>query len=77
VGEALLGVALVALFVGLFVGRSTERARRTWKDWGAAKTTTTKARSVAFGELRKAAGTLLVIGALIIAIFIGAMNMPR
>ncbi len=77
VGEALLGIALVALVVGLVVGRSTERARRTWKDWGTAKTTTTKARSIAFGELRKAATSVLLIGAILVALFIGAMNWPR
>jgi hypothetical protein len=76
VGEALFGIAVVALFVGLLLGRSTERARRTWKDWGTAKTTTTKARSIAFGELRKAAGTIIIVGALIVAVFIGAMNWP-
>lgn len=72
--EAIFGIAVVALFVGVVVGRVTERARRTYKDWGTAKTTTTKARQIAFGEMRKAAGAVLVIGGILVAIFIGATN---
>ena len=74
--EAVLGVAVVALFVGVAIGRASERARRSYKDYGVAKGAVTTSRKVAFDSVRKAAGGLLLIAAILIAIFIGAMNWP-
>jgi hypothetical protein len=70
--EMMLGMVVVSLIAGLAIGRNTERARRTYKDWGAAKTALKKGRSIAFGEIRKAAMTIIIIGGLLLAIFIGA-----
>jgi len=77
VKEAALGAAVVALFVGVVIGRATERARRSYKDYGVAKGTVTTSRKVAFGAARKAAGALLLITAILVALFIGAINLPR
>ena len=72
--ELMLGLVAVAVFVGIVVGRNTERARRTYKDWDTAKVALKKGRSIALGELRKAVVTILVIGGLLLALFIGAMK---
>jgi hypothetical protein len=70
----MVGLIAVGLFVGLTVGRSTERARRGMKDLSAAKTALTKGRQIAYGELRKAAGAVLIVGVVMIALFIGVMK---
>ena len=72
--EMMLGLIAVAVFVGIIVGRNTERARRGYKDWDTAKVALKKGRSIALAELRKAVITVLVIGGLLLAIFIGAMK---
>jgi hypothetical protein len=77
VRELLLGIVVVGLLVGIWVGRQTERARRTYKDWGAAKVALKKGRSVAVGEARKAAVVVVVVGGLLIIVFIGMMNAPH
>ena len=55
--ELLLGIIVVGVFIGVWIGRQTERARRTYKDWGTAKTALKKGRTIAFTEMRKAAVT--------------------
>ena len=72
--EMMLGLIAVAVFVGIVVGRNTERARRGYKDWDTAKVALKKGRNIALAELRKAVITVLVIGGLLLAIFIGAMK---
>jgi hypothetical protein len=72
--ELMLGLIAVAVFIGVVVGRSTERARRTYKDWETAKVALKKGRSIALSEIRKAVITMLVIGGLLLALFIGAMK---
>ena len=72
--EMMLGLIAVAVFVGIVVGRNTERARRGYKDWDTAKVALKKGRSIALAELRKAVITVLVIGGLLLAICIGAMK---
>ena len=72
--ELMLGMIAVGLVAGLLIGRNTERARRTYKDWDAAKTALKKGRGIALGEVRKAAVTVLVIGALLVVIFLAAAN---
>ena len=77
VRELLLGIVVVGLVVGVWVGRQTERARKTYKDWGAAKVALKKGRSLAFVEIRKAAVVIVVIGGIMLALFIGVMNAPH
>jgi hypothetical protein len=69
--------ALVGLAVGFLFGRSGERARRSYRDYGAAMATVPKARTVAYGEVRRATLTGIVVGAFLIAIFLGAFNYPN
>jgi hypothetical protein len=72
--EMMLGLIAVAVFIGVLLGRNTERARRTYKDWDTAKVALKKGRGIALAEIRKAIITVLVIGGLLLAIFIGAMK---
>ena len=77
VRELMLGVVVIGVVAGIMVGRVTERARRNVKDYGVAKSAVPKGRSLAFGEMRRAAFTILVVGGVMTAIFIGVINMPR
>jgi hypothetical protein len=77
VREMLLGIVVVGLVIGIWVGRQTERARRTYKDWDTAKVALKKGRGIAIGEIRKAALVVIVVGGLLLAAFIGMMNAPH
>jgi hypothetical protein len=77
VREMLLGIVVVGLVIGIWVGRQTERARRTYKDWDTAKVAMKKGRSIAIAEVRKAALVVIVVGGLLLAVFIGMMNAPH
>ena len=77
VRELMLGIVVVGVVLGIMVGRVTERARRNFKDYGVAKSAVPKGRSLAFAEVRRAAFTILVVGGVMTAIFIGVINMPR
>jgi len=72
--EMMLGMVVVGLLAGLAIGRNTERARRTYKDWDVAKTALKKGRGMALGEIRKAAITILLIRGLLVVIFLAAAN---
>ena len=75
--EMLLGIVVVGLVIGIWVGRQTERARRTYKDWDTAKVALKKGRGIALAEIRKAALVVTVVGGLLVAVFIGMMNAPH
>jgi hypothetical protein len=51
--ELMLGLIAVAVFVGIVVGRNTERARRTYKDWDAAKVALKKGRGIALARFAR------------------------
>jgi hypothetical protein len=74
VGALLVGVIAVGLWVGVVVGRSTERVRRGFKDLSTARATATKGRQIAFAELRKALGVFLLTAVVFVALFLGAMH---
>ncbi len=74
VREMMLGMVVIGVVVGVLLGRNTERARRTYKDWDAAKTALKKGRSIALGEMGKAAVTILIIAAVLIGLFRLAMD---
>jgi len=74
VREAMLGMVVVGLVAGIIVGRSSERARRSYKDWGTAKTALKKGRGIAISELRKAVFAGLIIAAVLIGLFTLAMS---
>jgi hypothetical protein len=69
VRELMLGMVVVGLVIGVVLGRNTERARRTYKDWDTAKVALRKGRSIALGEIRKAAVTILLIAAVLVGLF--------
>jgi hypothetical protein len=75
--DLMLGLVVVGVVVGIIVGRSTERARRTYKDWDTAKTALKKGRAVALTELRRAAITVLIIVLVLVALFVGALHAPH
>jgi ABC-type Fe3+ transport system permease subunit len=72
--EFMIGLIAVGLVAGIILGRNTERARRSYKDLGAGRTAFQKYRKTALAEGRKAAITVLVVGVLLIALFVGALS---
>jgi hypothetical protein len=75
VREVLLGVVVIVLLLGILVGRTTERARRGVKDWNVAKKAVPTGRSAAIALVRRAAVTTIVVGALMLALFAGVVNL--
>lgn len=67
--EILLGLLAVGIFVGVVVGRQSERVRRAYKDWGTAKTALTKSKGIAMTELRRIASVGLIIVVILLIIF--------
>ena len=67
--EMMLGMVVVGLVIGAILGKNTERARRTYKDWDAARVALRKGRSIALGEMRRAAVTILIIAAVLVGLF--------
>jgi hypothetical protein len=74
VRETLLGIVVVGLLAGIVIGRYTERARRTAKDYSTARTAVKKGRGIAMSELRRAAVVIVVAGGIMVVIFLGAMS---
>jgi hypothetical protein len=74
VREFMIGLIAVGIFAGVILGRNTERARRSYRDQATSKVTFQKYRKTAFTEARKAAITVLLIGAVLIAIFVGVIR---
>ncbi|HEY7223349.1 MAG TPA: hypothetical protein VH561_07050 [Micromonosporaceae bacterium] len=66
--EMILGVIAVGLVAGVFLGRNTERARRSRKDLNTAKAAVPKAKETAMTELRRAVLTGVIIAALIVGV---------
>jgi hypothetical protein len=64
----MLGIVVVGLVAGVIVGRNTERARRSFKDWGTAKTAVTKYKTTMVTEIRRAIVTGLIIAVVVIAV---------
>jgi hypothetical protein len=75
VREMMLGILVIAVLAGVILGRNTERARRNVKDWGTAKSAVPKGRSIAFAEVRRAAMTIIIVGGVMVALFIGVINL--
>jgi uncharacterized protein YjeT (DUF2065 family) len=75
VRELLLGVVFVGVLAGLMVGRYTERARRNFKEYGAARTAVPKARQLAVETIRSAGGKIIVWGAILIFAIVVFMNL--
>lgn len=56
----LMGAGL-ALSVGVFLGRVTSRASRSWQDWQGARAAVPPARKLAYANVRKAAFDWLLV----------------
>jgi hypothetical protein len=74
VREFMIGLIAVGIFAGVILGRNTERARRSYRDQATSKVTFQKYRKTAVVEARRAAFTILFVGAVLIAIFVGVMR---
>jgi hypothetical protein len=70
VRELMLGIVVVGLVAGVIVGRHAERARRGYKDWGTAKTATTKAKTTFFNDLKRAVFTVSVIVTVVVGLMV-------
>lgn len=70
----MLGIVAVGLIAGLVLGRNTERARRAYKDWGAARAAVPKGRATAVAEIRRALVTGVIITVVIIALVTFALS---
>ena len=73
--EVMIGMITVGLVLGILVGRNTERSRRSFQDRNASKATYDKYRKAVWTETPRAVITVLVIGALLAAIFFGALSL--
>ena len=56
--EFMIGLIAVGIFAGVMLGRSTERARRSYRDQATSKVTFQKYRKTAVVEARKAVFTV-------------------
>jgi hypothetical protein len=76
VREMLLGVVVVGALAGMVLGRHTERMRRNYKDWGAAKSAVPKAKQLAFATIRTFVGRVVVWGAILVFAIVVFMKLP-
>jgi hypothetical protein len=74
VREFMIGLIAVGIFAGVVLGRSTERARRSYRDQATSKVTFQKYRKTAVVEARKAVFTVLLIGGILVVVFIGLIR---
>jgi hypothetical protein len=74
VRELMLGIVVVGLVVGAVVGRHIERARRGFRDWGVAKTATTKAKTTFFNDLKRAVLTVSLVVSVVVGLMILAYS---
>jgi hypothetical protein len=75
VREFMLGMITIGLVAGIALGRSTERARRGYRDLGVAKAAVQKGRKIAVNEARRAVVTILLASAVLIAVFVGVIRL--
>jgi hypothetical protein len=75
VREFMIGVMAVGIFAGVILGRNTERARRSYRDQAAGRTTYQKYRKTALAEARRAAVTVLIVAVVLITIFFALINL--
>jgi multisubunit Na+/H+ antiporter MnhB subunit len=76
VGEMMLGMVVVGLIAGIFVGRHTTKSKRSFADQKSARVTYEKYRKAMFVDTRNAVVAVAVVGAFLIALFMGMLNYP-
>jgi len=68
VRSALVIGAGLALCFGIFVGRATARASRSWSDWKSAKAAVPVAKKAAYDNLKTAAVNWLLVALIVVVI---------
>ncbi len=63
----------VGIFVGLALGRDTERARRSYKDLATARAAVKTGRVAMFGAFRKAFVTIMFVAGVLAAVLVVAL----
>jgi hypothetical protein len=76
VGEMLLGMVVVGMIAGFALGRTLTKSRRSFADQKSARTTYDKYRKAMFVDTRNAVLAVIVVGAFMIALFVGMINYP-
>jgi len=74
VREMMLGIVAVGLIAGVVLGRNTERARRAYKDWDAARAAVPKGRATAVAAIWRALVTGVVITVVVVALIAFALR---
>jgi ABC-type Fe3+ transport system permease subunit len=76
VGEMLLGMVVVGMIAGFALGRTLTKSRRSFADQKSARATYDKYRKTMFVDTRNAVLAVIVVGAFMIALFVGMINYP-
>jgi len=76
VGEMLLGMVVVGMIAGFALGRTLTKSRRSFADQKSARATYDKYRKAMFVDTRNAVLAVIVVGAFMIALFVGMINYP-
>jgi len=72
----LLGMVVVGMIAGFALGRTMTRSRRSFADQKSARATYDKYRKAMFVDTRNAILAVIVVGAFMIALFVGMINYP-
>ena len=75
-GEMVLGMVVVGMIAGFALGRTLTRSRRSFADQKSARATYDKYRKAMFVDTRNAILAVIVVGAFMIALFVGMINYP-
>ena len=75
-GEMLLGMVVVGMIAGFALGRTMTKSRRSFADQKSARATYDKYRKAMFVDTRNAILAVIVVGAFMIALFVGMINYP-
>ena len=75
-GEMLLGMIVVGMVAGFALGRTMTKSRRSFADQKSARATYDKYRKAMFVDTRNAILAVIVVGAFMIALFLGIVTFP-
>jgi hypothetical protein len=72
----LLGMIVVGMIAGFALGRTLTKSKRSFADQKSARATYDKYRKAMFVDTRNAILAVIVVGAFMIALFVGMINYP-
>ena len=72
----MLGMVVVGMIAGFALGRTMTKSRRSFADQKSARATYDKYRKAMFVDTRNAILAVIVVGAFMIALFVGMINYP-